>query len=146
MSKLHGCPCGAVQSDVAFPTPNKVHIITDTDLDTATNWTLDTLPRDAFDAVAKEGFFCYNCGRLLLLDGERLNGGLPLRVFEECGVNHRSADETEGARPTGFYWVTFGDGQRTIAEHEGAGNWSIIGSDEPFKDRDFESIDSRVHE
>lgn len=77
MGKVHGCPCGAVQSDVAFPTHNKIHLITDEDLDSATRWSDETMTRDAFDAARKEGYFCYDCGRLLLLDGDRL------RVFEE---------------------------------------------------------------
>ncbi len=79
MSKIHGCPCGAVQSDVAFPTHNKVHIISDEALDGATNYGAEpiTIDTDRFDEGKREGYFCYACGRLLILEEGKL------RVFEE---------------------------------------------------------------
>lgn len=83
MSRLVGCPCGAEQSDVVVPTKNKVHIITDHDLDAATRYGReedepDQINADLFEVRSCEGYFCWHCGRLLILE----NDGR-LRIFEE---------------------------------------------------------------
>ncbi len=82
MSKLHGCPCGATQSDVSFPTHNKIHVISDDALDAATDYVRKTIDRDAFRRARAEGYFCSQCGRLLILEGDKL------RIFEELGVRY----------------------------------------------------------
>lgn len=83
MSKLYGCPCGAAQSNVEFPAPNKFHIISDRDLDGITNYACDPITIDAggFDKYVREAYVCWRCQRLLILEKDGA-----LRVFEERDI------------------------------------------------------------
>lgn len=81
MSRWCGCPCGAEQSDVAFPAPNKLHLITDADLDAVTLYGHqleefgepgdhddDAMSANGFEARARACWLCWNCGRLLVFE------------------------------------------------------------------------------
>ncbi len=92
MSRIGGCPCGVEQHDTVFPMYNKVYVISDAALDGVMDYGREpvTINADRFDERAQEGYFCWQCGRLLVFEGDTL------RVFEEVGVNH-AAVAKEGA-------------------------------------------------
>lgn len=74
MSKFH-CPCGWVISDVTFPSYQKHHVISDSDLDALINYSKDpvTIDADGFDDHERDMLECSQCGRLHLQNEPKKN-------------------------------------------------------------------------
>ena len=112
MSRWCGCPCGAEQSDVAFPARGRSHLVSDEDLDAVTDygarkrplWPHDGEGDDSSDATivlrdlerrAKAVWECWGCGRLLVYAGD---GSALLAVYKKEAqmTDEKKADDLRG--------------------------------------------------